>query len=368
MALTGQMVGIKVKNGKIAQILPGHFHDGSDELNLNFDNAIVFPGLINSHDHLDFNLFPPLAGKIFRNYTEWGVHIHIQYKDIIDNVLQIPESLRIQWGIYKNLLCGVTTVVNHGKKINTSNDLITVFQGCQSIHSVHFEKRWRLMLNNPLKKNLPAVIHCGEGTDAVAANEIDWLTKNNLFKRSIIAVHGVAMSEEQANQFKALVWCPESNYFLLDKTAPVNRLKNYLTILFGTDSTLTGDWNLWNHIRKARQTGMLSDQELYDSLTSSPSTTWGLSTGKIEENEDADLVLSKADSFFMTDPQDILLVMHKGSISLFDEELYHQLGSTNMLGYSKIKVGDSNKFVRGDLPALIAKIKQYYPDAGFPVN
>jgi len=368
MALTGQMVGIKVKNGKIAQILPGHFRDGSDELNLNFDNAIVFPGLINSHDHLDFNLFPPLAGKIFRNYTEWGVYIHIQYKDIIDNVLQIPESLRIQWGIYKNLLCGVTMVVNHGKKINTSNDLITVFQHCQSIHSVHFEKRWRFALNNPFKRNSHAVIHCGEGTDALASKEINRLISWNLFNRPIIAIHGIAMSEEQANQFKALVWCPESNYFLLDKTAPVNILKNYLPILFGTDSTLTGDWNLWNHIRKARQSGMLSDQELYDSLTAGPTTIWETNAGEIEENKDADLVLSKANSFFATDPQDILLVMHKGSISLFDEELYHQLGSTNTLGYSKIKVGDSNKFVRGDLPALIAKIKQYYPDAGFPVN
>ena len=368
MALTGQTVGIKVKNGKIVQILPGHFHDGSDELNLNFDNAIVFPGLINSHDHLDFNLFPPLAGKIFRNYTEWGVYIHIKYKDIIDNVLQIPESLRIQWGIYKNLLCGVTTVVNHGKKINTSNDLITVFQHCQSIHSVHFEKRWRFALNNPFKRNSPAVIHCGEGTDALASKEINRLISWNLFNRPIIAIHGVAMSEEQANQFKALVWCPESNYFLLDKTAPVNILKNHLPILFGTDSTLTGDWNLWNHICKARQSGMLSDQELYDSLTSGPATIWETNTGEIEENKDADLVLSKADSFFTTDPQDILLVVHKGSVSLFDEELYHQLGSTNTLGYSKIKVGDSNKFVMGDLPALIAKIKQYCPDAGFPVS
>jgi hypothetical protein len=367
MALTGQKVSIRVKDGKIAQVLPGYFHGKTDDVNLIFDNAMVFPGLINSHDHLDFNLFPSLAGRTFKNYTEWGVYIHLKYKDIIDSVLQIPEQLRLQWGIYKNLLCGVTTVVNHGKKINVSNELITVFRDCQSIHSVHFEKRWRVALNNPLKKNLTAVIHCGEGTDALASNEIDRLLRSNMLKRSIVAVHGVVMSEEQAKQFKALVWCPESNYFLLDKTAPVDRLKTRLPILFGTDSTLTGDWDIWNHIRMAQQTELLSEQELFNSLTASPASTWGLNTGTIAEEMDADLVLSEADSFFTTNPQNIQLVMHKGYISLFDEALLLQLKTINTDEYSRVNLGGSTKYVKGNLPELMEKIKQFYPNASFPL-
>lgn len=366
-ALTGQTVSIGINDGKIAQILPGHFHGKTDELNLIFDDAIVFPGLINSHDHLDFNLFPSLAGRTFKNYTEWGVYIHLKYKDTINKVLRVPESLRIQWGIYKNLLCGVTTVVNHGEKIRTPNDPITVFQDCQSIHSVHFGKRWRVSLNNPLKKNLPAVIHCGEGTDDLAANEINRLLKSNILKRPIVAIHGVAMNEERAKQFKALVWCPESNYFLLDKTAPVDRLKKYVPILFGTDSTLTGDWNVWNHIRKAQQSQLLSDEELFYSLTISPANTWELHTGVVAEGMDADLVVSTAGSFFTADPQNILLVMHKGHISLFDETLLPQLKTIDVSHYSKVNIGGGNKYVKGNLPELISKIKQFYPEAGFPV-
>src|SRR6476659_1696207 len=83
-------------------------------LQITFDNAIAFPGLINSHDHLDFNLFPSLGGKIFNNYTEWGNHIHKHYKEQINAVLKVPFNLRTQWGIYKNLLCGITSVINHG--------------------------------------------------------------------------------------------------------------------------------------------------------------------------------------------------------------------------------------------------------------
>jgi len=59
------------------------------------------------------------------------------------------------------------------------------------------------------------------------------LTKWNLLNRDVVGIHGVAMNAEQAKKFKALVWCPASNYFLLNKTADVNKLKNNTTICFG---------------------------------------------------------------------------------------------------------------------------------------
>src|SRR5882757_4983728 len=108
---------------------------------IQFENAIVFPGLINSHDHLDFNLFPQLGDKTYSNYTEWGNYIHEHYKDEIAKSLKIPALLRSRWGLFKNLLCGVTTVVNHGELSGMDDDLITVFEKYSCIHSVQFEKR-----------------------------------------------------------------------------------------------------------------------------------------------------------------------------------------------------------------------------------
>jgi cytosine/adenosine deaminase-related metal-dependent hydrolase len=375
IALTDPKVSIRIKNGKIEQILSGNCHGQTEENDLTFENAIVFPGLINSHDHLDFNLYPALGSKTYPNYTEWGKHLHQTYNDIINQVQQVPEHLRIQWGIYKNLLCGVTTVVNHGKQIDAAADLLTVYQDCQSIHSVQFEKKWRFALNNLLKKNLAAVVHCGEGTDTSSLQEISELARWNLLNRAMIAVHGVAMNESQAAAFKALVWCPESNYFLLNRTAPVNRLKKHLPILFGTDSTLTGSWNIWQHIRLARRARFLTDGELYDSLTVNPANLWKLNAGVIEKGKYADLVIARekkdannAHAFFSTDPQDILAVIHKGSIVLFDEELKPQLPWINDSAYSRISNNGSYKYVKGDLPALMTEIKQYYPRAGFPVS
>ena len=90
--------------------------DLSADFEIKFSNAIVFPGLINSHDHLDFNLFPRLGNRKFNNYTEWGPSIQSTYATEINEVIKIPQKLRYEWGIIKNLISGVTTVVDHGYK------------------------------------------------------------------------------------------------------------------------------------------------------------------------------------------------------------------------------------------------------------
>lgn len=361
------LVSIGIKGGKIAT-LSAQKEDGH---RFTFSNAVAFPGLINSHDHLDFNLFPQLGNKIYDNYIEWGDYIQDNYKDEINAVLAIPKNLRAQWGIYKNLICGITTVVNHGADLAIDDPLIRVFNRCQNLHSVAREKYWRLRLNNPLKAKIPAVIHIGEGTDISAFTEINELIRWTLLDRDVVGIHGVAMKPSQAVSFKALVWCPDSNFFLLNKTAHVDQLKKHTQILFGTDSTLSAGWDVWDHLRLAQKTNMLTDEELYDSLTVNPAKVWKLNCGKIAPGKNADIVVAKRkDSFCSTQPEDILMVIHQGNIRLFDETLYEQVFENGIAtaAYSKIYVGDSCKYVQGDLPGLMEQIKQYQPKARFPVG
>lgn len=348
-----------------------HSGPGSD-LILSLPGSIAFPGLINSHDHLDFNLFPRLGNAIYSNYTEWGNDIHLRNRKEIDAVLGIPQPLRTAWGIYKNLLNGFTTVVNHGETLPVDDELITVFQNQRCLHSVGFEKGWRWQLNRPGWRRQssphgpgpqPIVLHVGEGTDKAAHNEISRLLRWNLFKKPLIGVHGVAMDETQAKGFHALVWCPASNYFLLNSTAPIHKLKHHVPILFGTDSTLTAPWDAWEHIRLARgQQTMLTDEELLDSLTRQAADTWKLPIGEIAPGLQADLVVSAAADVFSTTPEDILLVLHKGQIRLFDASL--DIGPQP--GFYKISVGERNKYVKGDLPTLMKEIQKHYPAVAFP--
>lgn len=360
-------------NENITDILNVNEESDANHLRLHFDNAIAFPGLINSHDHLDFDLFPKLGNKIYEDYLEWGEDIHIKNKEAINKVLKIPKALRIQWGIYKNLMAGITTVVHHGKYISAQKNLINIYQQCYSLHSVKLEKYFKLKLNNPFK-HAPFVIHAGEGTNEKSHEEIQQLIKWNFFKREIIGVHGIAMTAEQAKFFKALIWCPDSNLFLQNKTAAINKLKKHTTILFGTDSTVSADWNIWNQLRLARKTNLLSDEELYKSITQNASSAWKLNAGSLEKDKDADIIIAKSkssfnyfDDFFSLNPEDILLALYKGNIVLIDESLITQVIQNEFLkSFSKIFINNNCKYVKGDLKTLSEQIKQYNPDSNFP--
>ena len=372
MADDGQRVSVRINKGKIDEVTPMEI--AGDAATLHFDNALIFPGLINSHDHLDFNLFPQLGNRVYKNYTEWGAYIHQHYKPEINHILRVPAPLRISWGIYKNLLCGVTTVVNHGEHLTLDDALINIFEETQDLHSVGFEKLWQLKLNNPLRRHLSVAIHIGEGTDKVASTEIDSLIHWNKWRRPLIGIHAVAMTEKQAANFKGIVWCPESNYYLLNKTAQIDQLKQHTTILFGTDSTLTGNWNIWDHITMARKTGLLTDAELYHSLNSNAAKVWQMNTGEISPGKYADLVIARRkneatrfDSFYGLTPADLLLVMHQGNIRLFDQELLLQLAPTlKGRNFSLVRIGKAYKYVEGNLGELVEQIHTYLPEFVFP--
>lgn len=339
-----------------------------------FEDAIVFPGLINSHDHLDFNLFPQLGNRIYENYVEWGNDIHLHDKEEIEKVLRIPKALRVQWGLYKNLLNGITTVVNHGEWVDVENNAVNIIQDCQVLHSVQLEKNWIYKLNSKGFKKKPVVIHIGEGTDEASGREIDRLIDWNIFKRTLIGVHGVAMNGEQASFFKALVWCPGSNYFLLGRTAPVDKLKNKADIVFGTDSTVSAHWNIWEQLRQARALKLVGDAELFSMLTSVPAQLWRLNTGKIMPALDADMVIARKktaeaglEQFYSLNPEDILMVINQGNITMVDEEVYEQARAHIPLeGFSAIPVKKNTKYVRGDIEKLVSDTRKHYPELVFP--
>ncbi len=361
---------IHIENGKIQSVTDNtaSFPENPDDLLIDFEGAIAFPGFINSHDHLDFNLFPQLGSRAYHNYTEWGRDIHQQNKETINEVLKVPQNLRVKWGLYKNLLNGVTTVVNHGEKLPVEDDLINVIQPV-SLHSPQFEKHWRWKLNNPFLKQA-VVMHIGEGTDATAEKEINEVIRWNFQKKKIVAVHGVAMNEEQTNSFHGLVWCPASNYFLLNQTVEVEKMKNKATIVFGTDSTLTASWNIWEHFRATKRSGAVTESELIAMLTTKPAELWGLNdVGEVTAGKSADIiVMSKKSNFFDLNPEDILLVMVHGKALLTDESINKQMRNFDTNAFEWIEMSGHIKFLRGNINELIQQVRYYYPKAIFPFH
>lgn len=357
---------IQIKNGKIAK-LTSEENELEPGERIELENAICLPGFINSHDHLDFNQFPQLRDKIYTHYAEWGPSIQKNHQDLVARVLKIPAPLRIKWGLYKNLLNGFTTVVNHGKKLAVEEELVDVFQNYYPLHSPGFEKNWQWKLNNPFKTGKPFVMHLGEGTDAAAKAEIDKVIRSNYFKKDIIAIHGVAMKPEQAGSFRGLVWCPASNYFLLDQTADIKNLDEKTRICFGTDSTLTAPWNVWEHFHLAHKNKLVSEQQLLSMLGPAPAALWKFEDrGQIEQGLNADiLVLKRNKDVFQSGPEDILLVIKNGLIKLIDQELLGQVKNP-MKDFSRIRINNSTKIVTGGLAGLTRNILTHFPEAQIP--
>jgi len=371
---------IHVEGGTISSIrAPGEDVEPAQSTHLHFENALAFPGLINSHDHLDFNLFPRLGNRTYGNCVEWSADIHSANRKTIDAVLKIPKPLRTQWGLYKNLLNGVTTVVHHGERLHINDAIIDALQQDNVLHSIAFERHWKLKLNNPFAGSEPFVIHTGEGTDRRSVQEIDALIRWNLFRRKLIGIHGVAMTEEQAGAFAALVWCPDSNCFLLNRTADIQQLQKKTKVVFGTDSTLTAGWNLWEQLRLARKLQMMADDNLFRSVTDNAAQVWGLSgRGVLATGGRADIVVAARPqaggedlaAWFEINPADIMLVIQDGKIRLADESRYQQLHKKgfDVSALRRIFVQHSPKYVQGDLPGLIAEIEACAPHVVLPVG
>ena len=64
------------------------------------------------------------------------------------------------------------------------------------------------------------------------------------------------------------------------------------------------------------------------------------------------------------------MILHKGKVRLFDEAIKEQLEANDLsvAAFSKISINEKIKYVFGDVPELMHKIKSYYPEAIFLVK
>src|ERR1041384_5089252 len=65
---------------------------------------VILPGLINAHDHLEFNLFPRLGRPPYPNSGAWARDVYRPNESPVREQLSIPKNTRLLWGGLKNLL------------------------------------------------------------------------------------------------------------------------------------------------------------------------------------------------------------------------------------------------------------------------
>jgi cytosine/adenosine deaminase-related metal-dependent hydrolase len=242
------------------------------EITVDLSGFLVLPGLINAHDHLEFNLFPRLGRGPYPNATVWAKDIFRPHQSPIRDHLAVPKTLRLIWGGIKNLLSGVTTVAHHNSYHLGFDDAsfpVRVIKRYGWAHSIHFSPDWLARFQRTSDR-YPFIIHAGEGSDESARQEILLLASMGALGPSTVLVHGVSLRRADAalmaRQGSSLVWCPSSNHFTLGRTVHPEIFDSEVLITLGTDSGMTGAGDLFDELQAAQP--LVDGNRLYRMVTS----------------------------------------------------------------------------------------------------
>jgi len=320
----------------------------------------LYPGLINSHDHLEFNLFPRLGSPPYPNSYQWGLEITQRKRSpVIDPVLAVPLPVRLYWGALKNVLSGVTTVVHHGEyhtEFNRPDFPVEVFAPYGWAHSLKFETNVEAKYR-ATPPEVPFFIHLAEGTDAETAAELVQLDQLGALGKNTVIIHGINLSENDIRTLqmngRGLVWCPASNQFLFGQTAPIAALRAAgVPLALGSDSTLSGSPTLLDELRWAQQLSGWTETDLLDLVTTAPATLLCRpELGRFAPDNPANVLLTRAPLLDCM-PHDICLLIRNGQPVYGDPE-FAELFSGKI---SRFTIHGVEKILQGDMKKMLRKI------------
>jgi cytosine/adenosine deaminase-related metal-dependent hydrolase len=276
---------------------------GTRAFPLDLRDHIVFPGLVNAHEHLQVNNVPPLPGDaVFRNAYDWIDAFQAHFADPATvAALAVPKARRMRHGGLKNLLAGVTCVAQH-------DPWHPVLDGPDFPVSVLRDHGWSYALHGPAYGppvqasfaatpfGRPWMIHLAEGTDAVAAGELDELDRMGCLAANTVLVHGVGMGTRDIERVIAagagVVWCPGSNRRLLGRTLDPRSLQAAGRLALGSDSRVSGERDLLEELREEALRGELSSEDLLGLATADAARLLRLpARGHLDAGCVADLVI-----------------------------------------------------------------------------
>jgi cytosine/adenosine deaminase-related metal-dependent hydrolase len=374
---------------------------GSGTLFFDAANWLLFPALINLHDHLRGTWLPRCGNGPYENVYQWLRELHAtpslfapaRERDCI-------SMAHLYWlGTYKNLLSGVTTVVDHYVRLDRSFyaalpiRLITDFGREGVVRSINEPERWPSWGKGIVAEyrrcagRRPFVIHVEEGVDEETGTELRRLERLGVLGPTSILIHGIGFDDEDielvARRKCHMVWCPGTHEFLYGRTGNVAKwLERGINTTLGTDSSLTGGLNLLDEMRIAvRFYGQvfgraLALEDLYKMVTVNPARALMMrdKLGRIAPGYLGDLLIlerrpdaSPLETLVEAEPQDVVLLLQQGRPRYGDEPFASLFKAIpEQAGSARITVGGKPKRIVGNPVRLLRDIwkeigRRYHP-------
>lgn len=308
----------------------------SNDMVVDLNEAYLFPGLINAHDHLEFNHYGRIKFRErYNNASEWVGDMNGQLAS--DQALvkgsSIPLKDRLFIGGMKNLLSGVTTVAHHNPFYRglSRHFPVRVVKNYGWAHSFYLQGGKAgaggeqagdvLMRYRETPKDHPFVVHIAEGVDEAAKNEFKRLKDIGCLGSNTILVHGVGLGindwVELASLGAGLIWCPSSNMFLLGETIPAREFLDVAAtprLALGSDSRLTGSRDLLEEMQMAAGTGGVAARDIFQMVSETPANLFRLPvSGRLSIGFPADLLVIP---YVHTDPFEALVTCSRKDILL----------------------------------------------------
>lgn len=268
---------LRLARGRVVERLPA----GPSPVAINLPGHLVFPALVNAHDHLPLNVFPrPEGVGLHGNSYGWIEAFAPRLEEPETKALRaIPAAVRAWHGGLKNLLSGALLVAHHDPWQEAFDDPdypVEVLRDAGWCHSPGLAPAYGPPLAESWRatpRGRPWFVHLAEGTDAVAAGELSRLDALGALAQNVVLVHGVGLAPPDIDRLLSrgagVVWCPSSNLFMLGATLDPARLAAAGALALGTDSRLTGAFDLLAELRVAAARASLAPAELVRLVTTS---------------------------------------------------------------------------------------------------
>lgn len=315
---------VHVQDDVIAAVGP----DAPEGVQLVETGGIIFPGLIDTHNHPSYNSFPTL---MFNNFPfghrdEWGesdseysawktkrtsLRSHNSVNDSnTDKVTKYGECLE--------LMAGCIAIQGQSNSDIEHSYPPVILRNIEQFPSRTWQDIFPFRLTNSAGATTRAIlkakidggavnatmIHLCEGTDTVARAQFTTWKNWGLLDETTVIIHGAALQAADFRDMAAagakLVWSPMSNMRLYAGTADVKAAKEAGVLIgLAPDWTPSGCYNLLEELGyawKLNQTKLdhlFTPRELCDMVTVNNAICagWGDTHGKIQPGYNAGLVV-----------------------------------------------------------------------------